>query len=203
MTEEWKVYINGKRVKWEVSDQGNAKRNGILVEFDDSQPYYVVGGFKVHRAVAELFIPNPENKQCVDHIDTDRHNNAVWNLRWCTQKENCNNPLTKKHISDTQREVWSNIELKQKHGKIMKEVLNRPEVKQKRAEVTKKMWNNPEYRQKNSEAQKVAQNKPEVQKKISNAMSDRTWVNKNNTIKFIKKDQLSLFLNKGWKLGRK
>ena len=64
--------------------------------------YLIIGGCSVHRAVAELFIPNPENKPCVDHIDTDKHNNILWNLRWVTYKENNSNPLTRKHMSDGQ-----------------------------------------------------------------------------------------------------
>lgn len=44
--------------------------------------------------VALAFIPNPDNKQFVDHIDTNRLNNNVSNLRWTTISENANNPNT-------------------------------------------------------------------------------------------------------------
>lgn len=45
----------------------------------------------VHRLVASAFIPNPENKPLVDHIDQNRQNNAVSNLRWVTYAENGRN----------------------------------------------------------------------------------------------------------------
>ena len=50
--------------------------------------------YYLHKLVAEAFIPNPENKKYVDHIDTNRLNNQVNNLRWVTQKENIMNPNT-------------------------------------------------------------------------------------------------------------
>ena len=44
--------------------------------------------YAVHRLVAETFIPNPDNKTVVDHIDKDRKNNVINNLRWVTPQEN-------------------------------------------------------------------------------------------------------------------
>lgn len=47
--------------------------------------------YKVHRLVAETFIPNPENKPTVDHINRIRDDNRICNLRWATQKEQVEN----------------------------------------------------------------------------------------------------------------
>ena len=58
-----------------------------------SQNYGKPKWFRIHRLVAIAFIPNPENKPCVDHINGDKSDNRVSNLRWVTHKENHNNPI--------------------------------------------------------------------------------------------------------------
>jgi hypothetical protein len=54
----------------------------------------------VHRLVALAFIPNPENKPCIDHINTIKTANFPENLRWVSYKENANNPITLEHMDD-------------------------------------------------------------------------------------------------------
>jgi hypothetical protein len=44
-----------------------------------------------HRLIAELFVFNPDSLTCVDHIDRNRLNNSIDNLRWCSYEENNRN----------------------------------------------------------------------------------------------------------------
>lgn len=50
--------------------------------------------FHVHKLVALAFIPNPNNFPCINHINTDRYDNRVENLKWCSFSQNNLNPLT-------------------------------------------------------------------------------------------------------------
>lgn len=61
----------------------------------------------VHRIESLAFTPNPENKPCIDHIDGNRMNNCLYNLRWCTVKENMNNDITIQRISKSKMGVMN------------------------------------------------------------------------------------------------
>jgi len=47
-----------------------------------------------HILVAQCFIPNPEGLPVVNHLDGDKANNAVYNLEWSTQRDNCKHSVT-------------------------------------------------------------------------------------------------------------
>lgn len=111
MEENWR-YIEGSRGYY-VSDLGQVKSSdyyawnelcqtyslhlGRILKPTNSfgysyvTVYYTDGTFKrhrVHRLVAEYFIPNPNGYKYVNHIDGDKGNNRTSNLEWCTNSQN-------------------------------------------------------------------------------------------------------------------
>lgn len=100
MKEIWKD-IEDYEGLYQVSNFGRIKRvttGRILKGGKNKDGYLLVRLYKnsigstkgIHRLVAKVFIPNPENKPEINHIDEDKTNNKVSNLEWMTAKENTN-----------------------------------------------------------------------------------------------------------------
>ena len=77
------------------------KTNKFLVPASDGGGYLFVSlskegvskNYKLHKLISDYFIPNPQNKPCIDHINGNNQDNRICNLRWCTYEENNNNPV--------------------------------------------------------------------------------------------------------------
>ena len=113
--EIWKPVV-GYEGLYEVSNLGRVKslprkdsKGGIKSQRETIWGYLLCQLWKdgkgknhsVHRLVAEAFIPNPEVKQTVNHIDCNKHNNRADNLEWATQSENVRHSVKLGHYESS------------------------------------------------------------------------------------------------------
>lgn len=113
----YKIYPDGK-----VWSQRN---NKFLAPAINEKGYYVYNLcnegqrkiFKIHKLVAIHYIPNPDNLNEVDHIDRDKANNNVENLRWVTRRENNHNKFNNNEHINIQLRIHGTYRVQIKHQK--------------------------------------------------------------------------------------
>ncbi len=103
---------------YSVSDYGNVRNNdtGRILKAGLNSGGYLSSNLclykkphnkNIHRLVAQAFLPNPENKPQVDHIDNNKSNNNINNLRWATNSQNQQNTtICKNNRSGTKGVRW-------------------------------------------------------------------------------------------------
>lgn len=106
MNEIWKAIENYEGL-YQISNLGRIKnnKNRIMKQKPSKDGYVRILLYKqgkytskyVHILVAKAFIPNPQNKEEVNHIDANKSNNRIDNLEWVTKKEN-NYHAVKMHL---------------------------------------------------------------------------------------------------------
>lgn len=117
-------------------------------------------GFKnkryyVHRIVAETFIPNPDNKPYIDHIDRNPSNNSIENLRWVTVSENNYNSKRNRPVGSQLKDFATKKEYQNNKYKTDEEYRNNVKARLNerykndpafREQQKSRYKNNPEYR---------------------------------------------------------
>lgn len=114
MQEEWKEISEYPDIKISNTGKIYSKYSKRLQKITlNNEGYYVVNvrsltrgrnSHLLHRIIAQAFIPNSNNLNCVNHIDGDKKNNKISNLEWVTKADN-NRHAYKTGLANTEKAV--------------------------------------------------------------------------------------------------
>ena len=114
---DWLAAIHGYEGKYWATKAGEIiNRNGLAIKpYDNGYGYLIVDLYadgkqkhkRVHRLIAETFVPNPLNLPEVNHKDENKHNNNVSNLEWCDSSYNKRYGSGRKSRSEGMCKVWA------------------------------------------------------------------------------------------------
>lgn len=153
--EEWRD-VKGFEGLYQVSNLGRVKglKSGVILSTKrkDGNGYPQSSLWKDGKAtpidnhilVARAFLQNPDNKPCIDHINGNKEDNRVENLRFVTYKENMANPVTYEKVKGANTGRKHTKEWKESMSKKMKEIApfkgkqHSEEVKRTLSEIAKK-----------------------------------------------------------------
>lgn len=139
---------------YSTNNIGRAKYHKEISQRNNSDGYMQItvgktghrGQYRVHRMIAEAFIPNPDNLPEVNHKDNNRTNNCVDNLEWCTHVYNIQysidsgNHISTSDLTGDKNPNYGNHTLKEKYKnnpELSKENQSRPGSKNGRAKRVK------------------------------------------------------------------
>lgn len=142
-----RIYINGEATRYLIHSHGyvistsyNGKEGDVrfLKHNHDADDYCIITlnhrgkkyTRKIHRLVAEAFIPNPYNLPEVNHKNGDKDNNAYWNLEWVNTAQNVHHAMLHnlRKSSNTEKMVRRVCKYLEKNNHSIKEISKRTGV---------------------------------------------------------------------------
>ena len=218
MSEQWKD-IKGYEGIYQVSTLGRVRRLAGEIETERGKRYLpvrikkaiLVDGYlyytlyindieercAAHRLVAAAFIPNPENKPHVNHLNGDKTDNRAENLEWCTRSENMRHALATGLWKQYDRRGEKNPMFGKHHSADAKQKIADVHRGTHHSEETKRKMSETRHKMKLSET-----HKQRIGENARKANTGRKWIHKGGTQKFVKPEEFQQYLDDGWEQGK-